>query len=180
MSGARGLVRFDDWMSALTQRESTGAGDDATLDEIASEVRAALARLDEFEASVLERYYFMGRAPDEIARESGCSEQAVRRALREGAVKLRYALTDFVERRFELRTRQTETCPICASPQRVKAERIIAGKKSSETWRRIIRELRDALGIRVGTPQTLIGHTKYHSHAPKSSELNSTQRERKL
>ncbi|HSG99132.1 MAG TPA: sigma factor-like helix-turn-helix DNA-binding protein [candidate division Zixibacteria bacterium] len=162
-----GVVRFAEWMSALAlaggaERDEADSGAAA---EIERRVRDALEELEEFERVALEHYHFMGRTPSQIAAECRRSERAVRRALREGAEKLRFALAEFVSQRFEIPPPSIAGCPICASAHRRRAERIIAGKQSDETWRRVIRELRERAGIEIKTPQELVGHSKYHTQA---------------
>lgn len=161
-------LSFDEWMSGFLDRsteevsESESMLADLRADEVSARVRSALAALEEPERIALEGYDLMGRAPSEVAADMSLSLRAFERLLRSARQKMRNQLAEFVAERFGYTETPRSDCPICESPKRARAERMIAEKAPCETWKRVMRKLRDCCGITIETPQTLIGHQKYH------------------
>ena len=125
-------------------------------------VAAALSKLEDNEREFIERYYFMGRTYREIADLSGRVvhrlEALHQRALR----KLRKELAPLVKDLYDLTLSSIPDCPICSSPDRAQIDQLIAQRDTAGTWRPVIKRIKEAFGIRIVTPQTLIGHEKYH------------------
>ncbi|MCH9031495.1 MAG: hypothetical protein IIB00_04465 [candidate division Zixibacteria bacterium] len=178
---ARNRVSFEDWISALCvspERERSRDRDwvpdsktdkrerEATeerADKISREVRRAMELLDSGERESIELYYFMGESLENIPVRLSVSKRQVEKNLRVGTLKMKRILYQFVRESFQLKNAPSQpNCLICASSDRNMAEKIIKSKKPEEPWRRIIRELREKLGIEIRTPQTLIGHVRYH------------------
>lgn len=168
-------VRYKEWMATLLPcRHLTGeAGEEEIVDETSRHVRAAIEKLSDDEAFVVERVYLMGAAPEGVARETGCSVSRVERLLKSARAKLRSYLAGYVRSRFGINDRSRKPCRICDSPDRMRAERIVCTKRPEETWRRIMREL-DEIGIHIRAPQTLIGHVKYHKSELVEEELTTS------
>jgi len=131
-------------------------------DELDKTVREALAALDEGEREIAERRFLMGQSLEVIRSDLKLSSHEIERRLREVRIKLKRLLAPFVQTRFNLKPDSRPVCPICESIHRERVERIIATKRKEETWKRIMSELEKELGVRVRSPQMLIGHVKYH------------------
>ncbi len=131
--------------------------------ELDRAVRKALEQLQESEKELIERRFLLGESYERIGEELNCPTRELERQLREATIKLRRLLTPFVQRRFKVKINSPRRCPICERPEREEAERIIASKHQEETWKRIMHELRNRLGLEIVSPQTLIGHVKYHA-----------------
>jgi len=158
-------IRMFDWIylthkTPLWQDDTTAEGP-LRRQELASKVREALDELTAVERVAIERHDFEGLSLVSIAAELGwpCSRVQVvrRRALR----RLRKVLAPFVQERFGVSLPSTD-CPICASPFRRDAERIIAARKREEPYSKVISRLRHDFKIAIISPKTIIGHTKYH------------------
>ena len=130
--------------------------------KIAAAVRQAVATLTVRERFVIEKRYFEGAAFALIAAELGKSEAAVvnlhRRALR----RLQKLLADFARDHYGITT-VSKCCCICNSSHRAEIDEIIRAKKPEEPYRVVIAEIKARFGIRIKSPQTIIGHLKYHS-----------------
>ncbi|MEW5795268.1 MAG: sigma-70 family RNA polymerase sigma factor [Candidatus Zixiibacteriota bacterium] len=129
---------------------------------IRSAVRAAIETLSDDEREIVEQVHFMGRTIREIAERSGRSghrlEAMHQRALR----KLRRKLAPLVAKLFGVASASQFECPICQSPHREEIDHIIRERNPDQTWRPVLRRIRDRFGLRLTTPQILIGHEKYH------------------
>ena len=125
-------------------------------------VAFALSKLSDNERELIEQFHYMGRSCREIAERSGRTiqphEALHQRALR----KLRTALAPIVKQLYDLGVSTDPDCLICTSPHRATIDRLIRERSRSDTWRPMIRLLKSRFGIIITTPQTLIGHEKYH------------------
>ena len=137
-----------------------GAGkdsDESLDDELSQNVREALERLEPGEKEALELFHFLGLSLEEISARMNLMRRGVERLLRSGTLKLRRLLADYAQKRYGIARNSVKRCPICHTQKRAEAEKIISSKSAEETWRRIIRELREELNIVVNSPQTLLG-----------------------
>ena len=127
-------------------------------------VGEAMAGLTEEEKEFVERFYYIGQGYRKISEKSGRSvyklEAVHKRALR----KLKKTLTPLVRELFDCETEGAKEydCPLCRSPFRKEIDRLINGRDPEGTWRPIIRALKEKYGIKIKTPQILVGHEKYH------------------
>jgi hypothetical protein len=158
-------VRMFDWIY-LTHKTSLWKTDITTEgqvrgQELASKVREALEELTAVERVAIERHDFEGLSLASIAAELECSCTRVQVARRRGLRRLRKVLAPFVQERFGVFLPSPD-CPICASPFRRDAERIIAARKRDEPYSKVISQLRHDLKIAIISPKTIIGHMKYH------------------
>lgn len=146
--------------------------EDAAACEREEIVREAVGSLPDEERQVVELYHFMGRSPVDIAEELKLSGRVVDRRLRFAAVKLRRLLAEYANKSYQIPlSPDLQSCPICTSQRRAEAELIISSKEERETWRRVMRELRDKLSIHIRTPQTLLGHVRHHLLAESQTAL---------
>ncbi len=160
----KGIVRYKEWMDALIDSRVENVEIDAELDKKALDktVREALAALGECEREIAERRFLMGQSLEVIRGDLDLSQHEVERRLREVIIKLRRLLGPFVRERFNINPKSERHCPLCEFGDTTLIEEIIATKKKKETWRRIMAELEKEVGVRVSSPQVLIGHVKYH------------------
>ena len=114
------------------------------------------------EREIVERFHFIGQTYRQMSEGSGRSihklEAIHKRALR----KLKKELSGFVNATFGIVLSDARPCPLCRSPERAKIDILIRNRPRKSTWREIIGELKEHYGIIIRTPQTLIGHEKYH------------------
>ena len=137
--------------------------DEPAPDEgLVAEVNRAINTLTEIEQDFIHLYYFSGRTLMQIARKCNTSYSRVGYLHNRIIRKLRKELAAFVRNRFDLIVSVDETCPICRSCHKEQINDLIRKKGKEETWRRIIGILKSKYGIIIKTPQTLIGHQKYH------------------
>ncbi|HUV31921.1 MAG TPA: hypothetical protein VMY05_12660 [Acidobacteriota bacterium] len=151
--------------SGLDDRTLTpaqAAADRERRDLIGREVARALLALTDDEREFIERFYFAGQSYASVRESSGRDvhklEALHKRALR----KLRKELAPLVARLYHLHRAPEADCVICNSPFRPQIDLLIRYRDKSGTWKDIIGTLRSRYGIRIGTPQILIGHEKYH------------------
>ncbi len=121
----------------------------------------ALGQLTTTERAVIERHDLEGRSFADIATEWGWSATRVQTTRRRALRRLRKLLASYVEKRFGIIPPPT-ACPICASTFRRQAETIIAARTEDAPYSTVIDQLRRHLGIKIISPMTIVGHTKYH------------------
>jgi RNA polymerase sigma factor (sigma-70 family) len=130
--------------------------------ELEKQVRQALGKLDETERKFILYFYFDCFSYKEIGFLLKKRKDKLQRIHQSALDKLKLILKDYVEKRFEFRTNDDTGCIICQNPHRKKLDRIIRGKRKEETWKRVIKILRNGYDLRIKTPQILIGHLKKH------------------
>jgi hypothetical protein len=151
----------------LTPRDSAWPEDSPTenslsrQEEIALAVREAMSKLREDERRVVEQHHFESQTFSQIARESGKSQTSVANLHDRALRSLRKRLMSFARDNYGIATVKRD-CPLCNSPQRAQIDELIATKQQSETNKRIIQTLKRDFGIIVVSPQTIVGHCKYH------------------
>jgi hypothetical protein len=126
-------------------------------------VNESLNILKEDEAGFIRCYYFQGMGYREISELTGRDiyrlESVHKRALR----KLRNVLPVLIDSDDRDNTAGSKTdCPLCCHKEKDRINRLIENKKPDETWKQVMKILQEKFGIRVSTPQILIGHQKYH------------------
>ncbi len=129
---------------------------------IADAVRAALARLSETERQFVELYFFRGLSLKDTARALNRKSTRMPGLRNRVVSKLKKELASFVKTEFGIETESGRACVLCKSPYRTEIDRLIMSKPERETWKRIIKTLDIDFGIKITTPQILIGHRKYH------------------
>ena len=131
-------------------------------EEIDRRVRHAIESLTEDEMEFVIRFYFMGQGYNEISDKSGRANHKLEALHKRAIRKLKNRLQPFVKKEFGIKTKKVRPCLICDSPQRAKIDRIILKKKYEETWSPVIKRIDEKFGLKIKSPQTLIGHQKYH------------------
>ena len=140
----------------------TVAGDSSPDAETDMEVRRAIEGLDEEEMEFVIRFYFMGDAYNEISEKSGRSVHKLEALNKRAIRKLKSRLQAFVKRRYGLKFRKGGDCPLCESPHRAAINEIIANRNGLSTWKPVLKEINKQFGLKINSPQVLIGHQKYH------------------
>jgi hypothetical protein len=125
-------------------------------------VAEALGRLTDDEREFVERYYFMGRSYREISELSGRAPHRLEALHQRALKKLQKELTPLVKQLYGLTPVAHNACPICASSVRDEIDRLIKSRDPAGTWRPVMKQIREEFNIGIITPQTLIGHEKYH------------------
>jgi hypothetical protein len=129
---------------------------------IQRKVRAAMAELSEDERELVEQVNFMGRCCSEIAALTGRTEHRLEALHRRALRKLCRRLAPLVKELYGIGLPVVADCPICRSDRRTEIDRLIRQRDPSQTWRPVIKRIREEFSLRISTPQTLIGHEKYH------------------
>lgn len=132
------------------------------LGRIETAVTAALYELDDIERELIRHVYYSGRSIAELARQTGRAPHRLDAQLARIMRKLEKKLRSFVQNEFGIGDGGKPPCPICASPYRAAIDALIAGRDTRATWRPILKILRDQYGLALRSPQTLVGHEKYH------------------
>ncbi len=140
----------------------TVTGNSTFDDEIDREVRRAIERLGEEEMEFVIRFYFMGQGYPDIAEKSGRAVYKLEALHKRAIRKLKSRLQTLVKKRYGLKTPKGRTCPLCESPHRAAINEIIANRGQLMTWRPVLKKINDRFGIKIKSPQVLIGHQKYH------------------
>ena len=126
-------------------------------------VRRELEKLPEDEREFIELYWFEGESIPEIAKLLGKKPYKLESLNKRIIRKLKNRLARFVKNEFKLDSRIRKKCPICDHPEIARINEILRSKKPEETYRSVIRILCEEFGINIKTPQTIIGHIRYHT-----------------
>lgn len=124
-------------------------------------IREAVTQLSGIDRRIIERHYFEGRTYAEIGKELRILPGRVKTRSRRSRRRLRKLLAVIVRTQFHIKLLQAD-CPICNSRSRAEAEAIIAGRRPRGSFAPVLRSLKKELAIVVKSPNTIIGHTKYH------------------
>lgn len=145
-------------------RQSLTQADSLRRRRIKREVHKAVAELPPTERYLIEQFYFEFRSLPEISGTTGRSPKRLHKLKKRAMARLKSALAAFVWEEFGIitKTETSATCPICRSPLRQKIEKIIESKPPHRTWRDTIQKIKKECGLAIATPQTVIGHHKYH------------------
>ncbi|MEZ5359938.1 MAG: hypothetical protein R3F48_14065 [Candidatus Zixiibacteriota bacterium] len=125
-------------------------------------VDRAVNRLTADEADFIQRFYYQGQTYREIGQSTGRDTHNLE-ALHNRAVKrLRVILASSIQLPEAEKSAEEQTCPLCRHKHAAEINELISTRDKRETWRPIIRILKEKYNLRVSTPQLLIGHTRYH------------------
>jgi hypothetical protein len=130
--------------------------------EIRLRVREALKRLSMQEREFIAQFYFMGKSYREMSEQSGRPTHKLEALHKRAVKKLKKELSGFVRERFGVETGSDADCQICRSPHVAEINRLISQRDKTATWKPIIKTLCKEYGLKVSSPQILIGHEKYH------------------
>ncbi|HXF48274.1 MAG TPA: sigma factor-like helix-turn-helix DNA-binding protein [Verrucomicrobiae bacterium] len=124
-------------------------------------VRGALSRLSEKEKEIVERFHFCGESTAQIGARLNLSEFCVYATLRQARRKLKRILRTYVQKRYGVSI-ETANCPVCRSENREAIDRLMKTKTKEETWKRILRKLRNEYRLYIN-PRSLGRHWKEHT-----------------
>jgi hypothetical protein len=131
--------------------------------ELEDKVREAVGKLSPLEKGFIQNFYFEFKTYSEIAELLNKKIYKLDRIHRQALGKLKIILKGYVQKRFKIDCSEAETfCPICNHPQKEKIDEIMKSKGEEETWKRIIKVLKEKFGLEIKTPQVLISHKNKH------------------
>ncbi|MFH2054734.1 MAG: sigma-70 family RNA polymerase sigma factor [bacterium] len=159
-------IEFIEWIyqassQSLWQQQPLTEAEQERRERITAAVREALDRLESTDRTILEKYYFEGESLPEIGRALGRRQATIVNRHRRALKALRKQLAAFVVTEFGVRQEAPDCC-ICQSPRRLEIEALIAAKRPEEPYGHLMRKIHERCGLKVTSPQTIIGHQKYH------------------
>jgi len=166
MSGNR--IVYQNWIAEIGRDpfqpvdRCSGEASKVNTGEIYRQVQRALEKLNEDEREFVIRFYYMGESYLEISKKSGRSVYRLASLHKRAIKKLRQSLTKFVADRFKIDSTPNRDCPLCNSPQREEIDELIRTRDKTAPWKPVIACLRKEYGLKINSPQLLIGHEKYH------------------
>jgi len=135
---------------------------DPFREETNLKVREAVERLSPLERQFVEYFYFEDKSYREISVIFNKSIHRLERIHHRALGKLKMLLSDYVKTRFKLNLPEQTGCIICKSPFRQELDKLIRAKKDKETYKSLIRIFKEKYGLKIKTPQMIIGHKKKH------------------
>ena len=134
---------------------------------VGAQVARALEKLTPDEKEFIERFYYIGQSYREISEKSGRAVYKLEAVHKRAIKKLKRELAPVVRKLYSLDiepsgAKSSRTCPVCNSPFKKDIDKLIAARDKKGTWRPVIKILKENYGLRIKTPQVLIGHEKYH------------------
>lgn len=159
-------IDFLDWIydtnrNAIWQQRPQSPADAKASERTAAEVRNALAQLSALERRVIEMYHFDGRSIRSIAATLRKRPSTITNLHRCALKKLRKLLAEYAHDRYAIAPERS-TCCICLSQHRQAIDDLIKRKRPEEPYGPLIREIRERFDLRIVSPQTILGHMKYH------------------
>jgi hypothetical protein len=159
-------IGFDPLLGPKPQTEQNPESglppDAARVELIRQAVGSALDSLSSNEREFIVRFHYMGQSYSRISEDSGRAIYKLAALHNRALRKLKAELAPFVRQHFSIKQESTPACMLCRSPYREEIDRIIDSRDPKSTWRPVIRQLRERFDIRIGSPQLLIGHARYH------------------
>lgn len=166
---AKRRLIYEEWLVELGHDPSLESGmgafgqvGDERTRIIEEEVRRAMQTLTSDEREIVERLHYMGQTYRELAEKSGRPVYRLESLYRRAMKRLRKELRSVVKELFGVEPPLPKKCVICRSLFREEIDRMINERDPKQSWRTVLIRLREEFGIRVRSPQTLIGHKKYH------------------
>lgn len=159
-------IVYRDWIVQLGRDPAlpvTGTGDRKSQQMIEEAVERALKTLTEDEREFIQRFYNMGQTYRQIAESTNRAQYRLEALHRRAIKRLRKQLLPLVKELYGLNEEIPADCILCRSEHREEIDRVIAERDRTGTWRPVIREIRERFGLKISTPQILIGHEKYHA-----------------
>ena len=176
----RGRIRYLNWCDevlgysgediekrALAELSSEGNRqvvdvEDPYREETILKVREAVGRLSPLERQFVEYFYFEDKTYPEISPILNKSLHRLERIHHRALTKLKMLLSDYVKTRFKVDLPDDTDCIICKSPFRQELDKLIQAKKEEETYKSLIRIFKEKYGLKIKTPQVIIGHQRKH------------------
>ena len=159
-------IVYRDWIVELGRdpaRLPPGEPDEKRRQLVEEAVGRALKSLTEDEREFIQRFYNMGQTYRQIAESTQRAQYRLEALHRRAIKRLRKQLLPLVKELYGLKEEERPDCILCRSEYRREIDRIISKRDRNATWRPVIRKIRERFGLKVSTPQILIGHEKYHA-----------------
>lgn len=114
------------------------------------------------ETDFIKRFYFQGQTYREISKATGRDIYSLE-ALHNRAVKrLRAVLSGLLQLPEVKKSTGERSCPLCRHEKSNEINELIRSRDKRQTWKPVIRILKEKYNVRISTPQLLIGHNRYH------------------
>ena len=170
----REIITLDELKEKLVSNGSLSLRDEKVLLQqarrrayISAGVARALDKLSPDEKEFVERFYYSGQSYREISEKSGRAVYKLEAVHKRAIRKLRRELAPLVKELYNFDSETTRgttsrNCPLCNSPFKKDIDKLIGARDKKATWRPVIKILKEKYGLKIKTPQVLIGHEKYH------------------
>lgn len=125
-------------------------------------VAKAIAALDDDRREIIERYFFMGQPIAEMADLSGRSVRSLERLFNSALSQLKSRLAPLAANYYGIGSSSTNSCVLCASPDRCKIDQVLAARDPTRPWKIVLKSLNEAFNLNINKAQTLINHVNHH------------------
>ena len=143
--------------------------------ELEEKVQQALNGLDPLEKRFIQYFYFECLPYEKIAELLNKRKYKLQRTHRKALNKLRIILKDFAQTRFKICCDSEKlgwdegfssvldrSCILCQSPFKEEIDLLIRNKRREQTWKPLMRMLKEKYNLKIKTPQVLMGHQNNH------------------
>jgi hypothetical protein len=154
--------------------------------QLEKEVHQALNRLNLLERKFIQYFYFECLSYEKIAELLNKKRYKLQRIHRRSLNKLKIILKDFVQERFtpqavsvqrrdknfcdsekpasvnHASARLDRNCILCHCRFKEEINLLIQNKTKDQTWKPLMKLLKEKYNLKINTPQVLIGHQKNH------------------
>ena len=146
---------------AMPYEKTSSEKDQAT--PVRERVGEALDCLNEQEREFIFLFHFQGKSYRSISESSGRPIHRLETLHRRALMKLKRDLAAWVEETYNIPNPKNPRCPVCNSSDRQAIDQVIAERDRRKNWKPVLDQLRERFGLSIRSPQSLIGHEKYHS-----------------
>jgi len=130
--------------------------------EIISAVSRAMVALDREEEEFVRLFYMQGKTYRQIAEMTGRAIHKLERLNHTAVRKLRLRIQAIIGGKYNVPKRNLPDCLLCRHERADEIDDLIRNKPDDETWRGVIRILKERFDVTITSPQQVIGHRKYH------------------
>ena len=136
--------------------------DSSSDEELENKVRESLEKLEPEQKLLVELFYFQGKSYRQMERVLKLNNKKLEYLHQRTVADLKFLLSDYVQKRFKIKGDIVpNTCVICEHPKRKEIEKIIDSKKESQTWKRVLKKLKQKFDLEIKAPQALMGHKRH-------------------
>ena len=132
------------------------------LENLRKAMKRALDTLTDNEREFIVLFYYMGKTYREISEKSNKAIYRLEALHNRALKKLKIELADFVKESYKIKIKPVKKCPLCNSQYSHGINLLIKNRDKTDTWKSVIRQIKEKYKIRITSPQLLIGHEKYH------------------
>ena len=158
----RATIPSDPWVMSRVDITEIDREQVKRTENLRKRVTESIERLDQIEREFIRLYYYLGFSYKQISYMTGRQTHKLEALHKRSLNRLRLLLSTYAEDKYGIKSKPQTNCPVCSSNERDQIDEIIESRDKTETWKPVMRKIREQCGLHLRSPQILIGHEKYH------------------